>query len=127
MKMRMFFVVLIVPFYIHSGDLDHVQSELCFQKSMVRAQCNFDQDTVSKLRLAEIELQATNDKGYIYSYGYGKMIEADVCRMHIRKVNHLIKKARQVCLIGELQGQIQSNETFYRWVGLKTENGNYYR
>ncbi len=97
----------------------------CFKRKNITVQCNdFSKKNFSKLEIAqELEIVAIDFYEIKRSYGYGKVIEGNLCQIHFRKIQKMIRTVDQVCITGDDEVLIGANETFSRWRELETGKG----
>ena len=97
----------------------------CFKRKSVTFQCNdFSEKNPLKTKaFQELEIIAIDFYGRKRSYGYGKAIEGNLCRVHFKKIKQLIHMTDQVCITGDDEVSIGVNETFSRWKELESIKG----
>lgn len=119
-------ILLFTSRVAHAYDWNHnLESYVtrCFLKTDVRASCtDLSEPTWGIQKRAELEIRAVDFMGKKFWYGYMKGIEGDLCDQHLKKINHLLRKAEQVCITG--WGEIAlDGEGSSHWDSLETKFG----
>ena len=95
----------------------------CFEVKDIKARCeDFSQPEQLVFR-KELQIEATDFRGRKYAYDYGKAIEGPLCRDHLRKIGQVLRNAGQACITGDDEIKLDTGETYARWVGIETRNG----
>ncbi len=94
----------------------------CFEIKSIQASCEGYEPNDTK-HSAELNIEALGNDGHKYSYGYYKMIEGSLCRVHLAKIKALSKGISEACITGEAQTELKNHETIFKFRAFETKNG----
>lgn len=102
-------------------DID-TQVTRCFLAKNVTFNCVSSEESDSE-KSSELEILAKSWDGTSITFGYGKMLPAQLCREHLTKVLSIVRGEKQLCITGDGENKMTDKTIFSRWVGLSTSKG----
>ena len=95
----------------------------CFEPPDLKVHCEDLAASEEHLVREELQIDAKDPSGQLFSYIYGKGIEGDLCQGHLKKIKGLLRKVDQVCVSGFSEQRIPDGSIVVRWRGLESKRG----
>lgn len=95
----------------------------CFETKNIKFHCEDFAGKDEKIVREELQIEASNAQSKKYIYIYGKAIEGNLCREHLKKIKLLLTSSNQACITGDGELFDDQKEVITRWVSLECRNG----